>query len=124
MFEFPLTKEQEVNVYQLIMALRSGKYPQGKGHLKGIGSGGYCPLGVACEISGLGRWRAMGLVLAFILKNDFAATQLPEAVRKHYGFKSRYPKTKDGKSIVSLNDDERLPFEQIAEIIEQEVLNK
>lgn len=35
-------------------ALRSGDYPQGRGHLRG--PDGYCCLGVLCDISGIGTW--------------------------------------------------------------------
>lgn len=44
------------NVQKLVEALRSGKYPQARGALRT--EAGYCCLGVACDISGLGTWQA------------------------------------------------------------------
>lgn len=38
-------------------ALRSGKYSQAIGWLKGL-DGGFCCLGVACDISGEGAWNS------------------------------------------------------------------
>lgn len=42
------------NAQKLVAALRSGQYPQAKGALRK--AEGYCCLGVACDISGLGKW--------------------------------------------------------------------
>ena len=39
---------------ELAAALRSGKYRQTRGRLRD--SKGFCCLGVACEISGVGKW--------------------------------------------------------------------
>ena len=41
-------------VAALVAALRSGRYEQGHNRLKDE-YGGYCCLGVACDISGLGQ---------------------------------------------------------------------
>ena len=53
-------EETAANRKTWVDALLSGKYRQAMSHLKLKGSGGaqdeYCCMGVACEISGLGKW--------------------------------------------------------------------
>lgn len=44
------------NMQKLVDALRSGEYEQVSGTLRKLS--GYCCLGVACDISGLGAWEA------------------------------------------------------------------
>lgn len=45
----------ELNMAKWIAALRSGKYQQTFSELKSA-DGGFCCLGVLCDISGVGRW--------------------------------------------------------------------
>lgn len=47
-------EEQRVHRLELIEALLSGKYPAARRRLNN--RHGYCCLGVACDISGLGEW--------------------------------------------------------------------
>ena len=54
------TKEQQAeNRKKWVEALRSGDYKQTTGALKNIGANVdmFCCLGVACDLSGLGKWR-------------------------------------------------------------------
>lgn len=51
-----MTTVNEINMAKWIVALRSGKYRQTKGKLRARLGGGMCCLGVACDISGLGKW--------------------------------------------------------------------
>ena len=48
-------EEQAEHRRQWVAALRSGRFQQGKGSLRPTADT-YCCLGVACEISGLGKW--------------------------------------------------------------------
>ena len=45
-----LTEAQE----EWLVALESGEYKQGRGRLRD--DNGFCCLGVACDLSGLGEW--------------------------------------------------------------------
>jgi len=54
-------QEQAEHLKQWIEALRSGKYEQGMHKLR-IGDR-YCCLGVACDISGLGKWEMANIAI-------------------------------------------------------------
>lgn len=100
-----------------VAALRSVAYQQGQGALHRGDT--FCPLGVLCDISGLGQWRA-----------DFG----PEAVQSYHlgsGRGSRFilpypvvewaglPDDTAGGVPVAMNDDDKpRPFAEIADFIE------
>jgi len=68
---------------KLIEALRSGKYQQAKGHLRI--DGGYCCLGVACDISKIkGNWDHFGSYFQF--SEDSQSSYLPNRVRYELGW--------------------------------------
>lgn len=113
----------------LVAALRSGKYVQDKMVLRG--NNGYCCLGVACEISGLGSFsEEEGWGFSF-KENGYTTinTQvLPLAVLKAIGWKSdigvlRIDFLNESRlagihwSLTGLNDS-GYTFDQIASIIE------
>lgn len=52
------TDEQKKFWREWIDALRSGNFPQGRMRLKEVVSGGYCCLGVGCEVKGEGTFVA------------------------------------------------------------------
>jgi len=64
-------EEQAAHRKQWVEALRSGKYQQGERWLR-YGDK-FCCLGVACDISGLGRW-------VDVMDGDSAVSVLPYAV--------------------------------------------
>lgn len=124
---------------ELVAALRSGKYQQTTGKLRG--EGGFCCLGVACDISGVAKWESGDSDddLRFYLNND---TDLPPLVREHFGFSSPgghilgepatlYPRDWDEsvygeapleeynkyESLIDMNDEGR-SFLEIADFIE------
>lgn len=113
---------------ELVKALRSGKYKQGVGNLRSNGK--YCCLGVACEISGLSKFKStpIGVDADSYLQCRGA---LPEEVRDYYDFRNHcgeYNPTlaKQVKSfdpnittgaLTTLNDS-GATFEQIADFIE------
>ena len=108
-------EETKVNREKWIAALRSGKYLQVQDSLKD--DVGYCCLGVACEISGLGDW-AENKIYRVGLR--FSSIDLPGAVVEYYGLASQegswgLDETED--SLIERND-RGATFEEIANIIE------
>jgi hypothetical protein len=122
----PLHKER---IKKWVDTLRSGDYKQGTGQL--YDNGYYCCLGVACEISGLGKWVA-GLtkcddlkVSIYITDNSWAWGTLPLEVSDYFGlpFSDPIVTFKDNPHCLStLNDSTRLSFEEIADLIEETFL--
>lgn len=99
-----------------VRALRSGRYRQIRGHLRN-GCGGFCALGVLCELA-----RRDGLVenygdIGFTGSQNTTSSVLPRDVADWAGC-STSPSIQ-GASIMELNDDSKLPFNEIADLIEQ-----
>lgn len=109
---------------ELVVALRSGKYEQGKDQLHDGNK--FCCLGVACEISDKGKWD----------RNDYYSIEgierahgnLPRTVQRYFGFKTDYAgfdfifrPSNDVigyASLVDMNDAGR-SFSEIADFIER-----
>lgn len=118
---------------KLIAGLRSGDFKQVVGRLKR--TDGYCCLGVACEISGLGKWGAKysesgGFSFRPNDGSIAVLTDLPEPVMKWLGWSTRPGKThiirrgvNYGFYLVELNDG-GLTFDQIADVIEAGLMDK
>ena len=89
--------QQECRVW--IEALRSGKYEQCRGRLKGGNQGlsGYCCLGVAEEVCNAPR-------------------------KSKYGLDYRYLRGEQQSDLIRMNDAERMSFKRIADYIEQKIL--
>lgn len=114
------TKEQQKEHRKAwIEALRSGKYAQGQARLK---SDKYCCLGVACDVSGQGRWSLNTYVCGDGLRSvDKSAISLPEDVKNYYGLRNKHGGFADDEdSLIRCNDTKKYTFEQIADIIERE----
>lgn len=98
-----------------VQALRSGKYKQGRGCLKSVDSPDetYCCLGVLCVLA-----KKAGVITLREYKNDL---NLPEKVVKWSGLSTNNGsfelKTRKS-SLVTLNDDRRKSFSEIADVIE------
>lgn len=106
-----------------VEALRSGKYPQARGHLRT--DSGYCCLGVALDLINPNNWKSMpcGSVFGW---GDGTYLELPPRSQweLHTGLQQNDPAVLvDGKSITltSLNDEDGLSFEQIAAYIETQL---
>jgi len=116
---------------ELVAALRSGEYEQARQVLKS--SRGYCCLGVACEISGLGEWEeevAEEGTNRYLYLNSHSS--LPDQVKEHFGFKDnfgaiydptvriRIPRAYSRRyaALASANDD-GVTFAEIADFIEK-----
>jgi hypothetical protein len=118
-----------------VTALRSGKYPQGKGQLKAIPKGSdvaeYCCLGVLCELAveegvlpAPTRGDREGMEVIFAYGTMDEAAVLPREVKKWAGLDSSNPlllvhPDKGPISAANLNDTQGYTFDQIADLIEQ-----
>ena len=103
-------------VIELVSALRSGKYTQIRGVMKR--DSGYCALGLACEVSGVGKWGDKKVLLGYpyIVNGEENEAALPLEVKDHYGFC-----VKEECRMAEMNDLESLSFSHIADYLEQEV---
>lgn len=91
-------------------ALRSGEYEQGTGTLRDANDR-YCCLGVLCDVAGM-NWSAMQEEGVYMVEGcyDYPPAELIESVKL----------TDDRvQTLVSLNDDTRAPFTEIADYIER-----
>lgn len=110
---------------ELVAALRSGKYQQSRNTLKD--DEGFCCLGVACEISGLGKWKKFHDSCETYVVDDgsMSDTVLPLEVKKYFGFATSngffpdgfFPDT--GDSCLSGANDSGASFSEIADFIEK-----
>ena len=116
--------EQKQHRAELIYALLSGEYKQNRNSLKdwSIEPDGektdafHCCLGVACDISGLGKWVGEDddIYLTMEPYEDRNTAIMPEAVRDYYGFRSSTGELDSGETLTSLNDTEGINFTYIA----------
>lgn len=92
------------NMQKLVAAMRSGDFKQGfNGRYKTTTPDGvrYCPLGLAREITQTSDWR---------VTNQFFGVDLLDLRLEYAGFGS--------KSLILLNDNLRVPFAEIADLLE------
>lgn len=121
------------NVRKWVDALRSGEYDQTSGGLRRVDADGnatgFCCLGVACEISGLGRWSDNGM--SYVADEYRSASYMPGPVRDWLGLDSDDPLLNDVKyddtpftaSASELNDTYDRSFGDIADAIEATFLS-
>lgn len=118
------TPEQIEMMRKLIVALRSGKYQQGKLKLRPTDIH-HCCLGVACDVfrltTGNGRWEKerYNEQWVFIIDGDDQKTYLPDAVVDGFGFDSRNPRVR-GEELAVRNDQDA-PFSEIADLLERDL---
>lgn len=116
-------QEQREHRRDWVKALRSGQYKQGRGYLRSYRDQ-YCCLGVACDLSGCGKWSYTPDRDLFLYQDHTSAPQdriPPVEVLEYFGI------TGDGRLIEGetpyvvfweLNDLANLTFDQIADYIE------
>jgi hypothetical protein len=125
-----------------VAALRSGDYQQGQEALKLVSADGsisYCCLGVLCDIFhkkyGEGKWQEVpvddcctligGDPETFVTSGcEYASSawgSLPPLVQKWAGIADNCGLLPDGKYLSELNDQGGKSFNEIADIIEQNV---
>lgn len=105
------------NLKQLISALRSGKYSQGRYSLKEGEE--YCCLGVACDIYKEhigGHWTSPNEEFETFTdkKHNCSRAEPPEDVMEWYEMSNKQMNT-----LMGLNDESRLTFDAIADFIEE-----
>lgn len=109
---------------QWVAALRSGEYQQGQGYLNKQNK--FCCLGVVCDLyiksGGKGEWKMDATGMGrFIVKDAVdEAMYLPDVVRK-WLIEDDFAAGQDLSELnpISLNDNRRLDFAQIADCIEE-----
>ena len=123
-----MTKVQKARVQKLVDALRSRKYKQGVGRLRIDDK--FCCLGVACDISGLGKWEQDPVYgqWSYTVKGKNAENEshvMPERVFKYFGFDDQNPTLQPHASYESaaeMNDYGHSKFKTIATAFEKAFL--
>lgn len=102
-----------------VAALRSGKYEQAKGTLKSINQGGFCCLGVLCDITALGRWEmdSEGHGLQYNTGDSFESAILPVLVMNYVEMNNAAGEVGD-TALTEMNDT-GMKFPEIADYIER-----
>lgn len=138
----PISQQQIENQKKLVAALRSGEYKQAINALRPNGGDKFCCLGVACDISELGRWDDDESYSVYMIEDDDSEerdeSRLLPSVRDYYGWQSvdgvvnifRHikdnGKNHDGMTLISLLElnDDGFTFDQIADIIEARLVQE
>jgi hypothetical protein len=97
-----------------VAALRSDKYTQGREKLR-TDDGSYCCLGVLCEVLDVPR-RDTFERWEYVFEGQATSLQLTAALRQHAGLSSAFE-----YDLISMNDDQRKTFDEIADYIESEL---
>lgn len=115
-------KFDRTNLDLWVAALRSGKYPQGKGKLRT--KEGFCCLGVGCEVAGIpseirfGNWRYGARGSALVAPDEFCEWL---GVNPYY-FETGGSFEADGRwDSLAKRNDEGATFEEIADLIEEHI---
>ena len=110
---FKFTKAQE----RWLQALESGEYKQARGSLRK--GNAFCCLGVACDVSGMGKWKACDVSIrhTFHTGTESVLSNLPLNVRIQLNLRSEVGKYSDEQSLVQLNDSDHMALEEIAAFI-------
>ena len=118
--------ETKENRQKWVTALRSGKYEQTINQLANIDRTAFCCLGIACEISGLGKWETGSVNSIYSTESDSRTdrhtTTLPQAVQEWLGLRDKYGALAiyDGRCSLANVNDKGATFAEIADIIESE----
>ena len=103
---------------QLADALESGKYQQTRSHLRD--ARGFCCLGVACDVSGLGKW--VPWTNGHYSTYMGASRRLPSQVARYFNFASETGEARldAGRSVeLTTMNDEGKTFAEIAAFIRE-----
>lgn len=115
-------EEQREHRKLWVEALRSGKYRQTDAALRR--GDGFCCLGVACDISGLGEWSDTDVdgKVIYRVGEEPAPNYLPKAVVSWLGVAGYNPRVKvdGGTEVLAMMNDNGSSFTEIADIIESE----
>lgn len=94
-----------------VAALRSGKYRQGRGHLRN-NNDEYCCLGVLCDVVDTTRWESGYTCYEY----EECSGQLPSEMVKYLDISDV-----NQSSLINMNDIKKSTFEEIADWIEKNV---
>jgi hypothetical protein len=120
---FTFTDAQKDKLREWVKALRSGTYTQGKELLR-TSDGGYCCLGVLCELSALGQWEqdryGDGFSFAKLAdKTERREDILPAWVAREFGFVNADGTVECDPWELAQMNDEGSTFEELADVIEK-----
>jgi hypothetical protein len=101
--------KSRANRRKWVDALLSGKYKQAQGALHD--TGGFCCMGVACDLSGKGEWTDHSDFKTY--DGEIRGGYMPVAVADWLGTETQTPAA-CGVGLDRLNDDEDFTFEEIA----------
>ena len=118
-------EQQTTNRAKWVVALRSGKYKQVIGSLHPAKKE-FCCLGVACNISGLGRWEKGYDGYDYIINDTPENAVLPDDVQNWLGVylvgaKLKVQHKERYDSLLEMNDA-GVSFDEIANVIEAEFI--
>lgn len=110
-----------------VAALRSGEYKQCKNSLRQ--EDGFCCLGVACDISGLGSWTSNMSTTDYLyaVEDEREESRLTSTIVDYMGVAKSFDRVgyipfytdRDGNRVaLTILNDEGCTFDQIADIIE------
>jgi hypothetical protein len=106
-----------------VEALRSNKYEQGQGYLNKDGK--YCCLGVLCEVvkDEIGLSNVLDTDGITMIYGNYKTAVLPSEVEEYCGIESFQDITyyNNIASLEELNDNKGLTFDEIADIIEEQL---
>ncbi len=114
------------NIERWVIALRSGKYKQTRDVLHKV-RGGYCCLGVACEVAIKNKIEVEKIKAGKEYKYDQCSVSLPNSVSDWLGIESEDPllfSDRKKHSASYWNDSEKYSFKEIAKLIEYTFLKK
>lgn len=117
-----LTQEHKDRIELWCQALESGKYRQTKQVLRS--NAFHCCLGVACDISGIGKWDDD---FDYITSSQAGSQVLPQEVMEWLGVENRDPYVNvNGYSfpLTDLNDSQGYSFPEIAAAIRRTYLTE
>lgn len=100
-----------------LAALRSGQYQQATSFLHrliGGDSPGYCCLGVLCETQGVPSVEEDGMAAIYDFDEVTASATLPYSFRAKVGLTST-----EESDLIKLNDEDHLPFGEIADWVQE-----
>lgn len=106
-------------VHKWVKALRSGEYKQGREQLRNDDDE-YCCLGVACDVfkeEVNGEWKQNGENYQFHIGGNHTVGFMPIFLKDHLGLSENFVNVE----LVSANDHKELSFDEIANMIEEEV---
>jgi hypothetical protein len=94
-----------------VEALRSGRYEQAYSYLRH--GGGFCCLGVLCDIVDPAKWSGDGDLKQYVDGNDVCMGFLPFSIKDSAGI------TQEEETRLSVMNDEGKPLSEIADYIEK-----